>query len=301
MKSGQLFWGFFLLTIGALFLLTRYDVIYTDFNFVWDIWPLIFVLWGAMVIFKEPVVRPAISALFGFFIALILFGIVANIFVSIDFDHFHDDYDSYSTTFDEDYNDSIKYVNFEFGSGAGTFQIGDETNKLLEGKAYGSLADYDYYTDIEDSLAIVHFDLHTKNFDLFDGKLRNHVELSLNRNPVYNLVLNIGAAKARFDFSNIKTREVTLHTGAANVKMKLGEKCDSTQVNVEMGAASLNMEIPQNSGCRLEGDMVLMPRSLEGFIKKDSGFYETPNFEKAGKKIFVRIDGGVSSLKVSKY
>lgn len=301
MKSGQLFWGFFLLTIGALFLLTRYDVIYCDFNFVWDIWPIIFVLWGAMVIFKEPIVRPIISALFGLFIALILFGIVANIFVAIDFDHFHNDYDSYSETFEEDYNDSVKYVDLEFGSGAGTFEINNETNKLLEGKAYGSLADYDYYTDIEDSLAVINLNMHNKKFDLFDGKLRNHVELSLNKNPIYDLELNIGAAKARFDFSNIKTREVTLHTGAANVRMKLGENYDSTNVNVEMGAASLRIEIPENSGCRLRGDMVLMPRSLEGFIKKDSGFYETPNFEKSGKKIFVRIDGGVSSLKVSKY
>ena len=88
MKSGQLFWGFFLLTLGALFLLTKYDILYTSFDFVYNIWPFIFVFWGALVIFKNSLVRPVISAVFGVFLAMLLFGFIYNSVCGIDFtDH----------------------------------------------------------------------------------------------------------------------------------------------------------------------------------------------------------------------
>lgn len=300
MKSGQLFWGFFLLTIGALFLLTRYDFISSDFCFVWDIWPLIFVLWGAIVMFKNSFVRPIISALFGLFIGLILFGIVYNVFASIEFSHDYDN-DYYSETFTEEYDSSVKYVDFEFSSGAGTFVIENTTDKLIYGRGYGNWAEYDYYYDIEDTSAYVHFDLNKKHFNLFDGKIKNHFTMALNENPVYNFRLNFGAAKARFDLSKYKVKNVDLNTGAANVTLKIGDRYDSTYVDVEMGAASLKIEIPITSGCRVKGDMVLMSRHLDGFEKKSDGYYETPFFENMDNKIFINIDGGVSSLSVNKY
>lgn len=300
MKSGQLFWGFFLLTIGALFLLTRYDVICSDFGFVWDIWPLVFVLWGAIVMFKNSLVRPIISALLGLFIGLLLFGFIYNVFASIDFNHDFDN-DYYAETFSEEYNDSVKYVDFEFESGAGTFVIENITDKLFDGRGYGSWAEYDYYCDQEDTTAYIHVSLNKKHFNLFDGNVKNHFELALNQNPVYNFNLNFGAAKARFDLSQYKTKTVDLNTGAANIKLKLGDLYDSTYVDVEMGAATLTIDVPQNSGCRVKGDMVLMSRHLEGFEKKSSGYYETPNFEDALNKVFIRIDGGVSSFSVKRY
>ena len=71
MKSGQLFWGFLLLCVGALFLLVRYDVIINDFGFVWDLWPLVFILWGAMIIFKKGIARSVLSSVFGLFFATV--------------------------------------------------------------------------------------------------------------------------------------------------------------------------------------------------------------------------------------
>lgn len=301
MKSGQLFWGFFLLSIGALFLLTKYDVIYSDFDFIWNLWPLIFILWGAIVIFKNSLVRPVVSALFGIFLALILFGLIANLFSGFNFS-FNSSHKGYVTqNYSEDYNDSIKTAEFVLKSGGGSFEIKDATDKLVEGTSYGSLADYNLYTDMQGENAYVEFNLGKKDFDIFHGKLRNYLEVKLNDKPVWDFVFNFGAAKAKFDLSNYKVRNVDLNTGAANVRIKLGDKSDSTNVDVEMGAAKLKLEIPGNSGCQLKGDMVLMSRSLSGFDKKDRGYYETPNFENAKKKIFVRINGGVSSISITKY
>lgn len=302
MKSGQLFWGLFLLTIGALFLLIKYDVICSDFGFVWDLWPLIFVLWGAIVIFKNSLVRPVISALFGIFLAVMLFGLFANIFSGFGFSYNFSDKDNFSESFSEEYNDSIAYADFHLNSGAGTFELGrTTTTKLLEGEAYGTLAEYDFISDIVDSSAYIEFSLHKKHFNFFDGKLRNHLDIALNENPVWDFNLDFGAAKGRFDLSPFKVKNVDLNTGASNVRLKLGDRLDSTNVDIEMGAAALRIEIPENSGCQIKGEMVLMSRSLPGFDKIGKGYYETTDFENAAKKIFIRIEGGVASFKVVRY
>ncbi|MDQ7815724.1 MAG: DUF5668 domain-containing protein [Melioribacteraceae bacterium] len=301
MKSGQLFWGLFLLTIGALFLFTKYDVICSDFSFVWDLWPLIFVLWGAIVIFKNSLVRPIISALFGIFLAVLFFGIIANVFSGFGFSSSRPDRDFISENFSEQFDSSIQYANFELSSGAGTFELGKTTDKLVEGEAFGTLAEYDFSSDVEGNRAYVEFNLHKRHFNLFDGKLRNHLDIALNENPVWDFKLDFGAAKAIFDLSPYKVNNIDLNTGASNVKIKLGDRTDSTYIDVDMGVASLRIEIPENSGCQIKGDMVLMSRSLKGFTKKEKGFYETPDFDNAAKKIFIRIDGGVSSLKINRY
>jgi hypothetical protein len=301
MKSGQLFWGLFLLTIGALFLLTKYDVICSDFSFVWDLWPLIFVLWGAIVIFKNSLVRPIISALFGIFLAVMFFGIIANIFSGFGFSYSTNDRDYMTEDYSKEFDSTIQNAEFVLSSGAGTFQLGRSTDNLVEGESYGTLAEYDFTSDIEGNRAYVEFNLHKRHFNFFDGKLRNHLDIALNENPIWDFKFDFGAAKAIFDLSTFKVNNIELNTGASNVKLKLGDRTDTTYVDVEMGVASLRIEIPENSGCQIRGDMVLMSRSLSGFTKKEKGYYETPGFDDASKKIFIRIDGGVSSLKIIRY
>ncbi|MEK6552349.1 MAG: DUF5668 domain-containing protein [Bacteroidota bacterium] len=298
MKSGQLFWGFFLLALGALFLLTKYDVVQSSFDFVYNVWPMIFVFWGALVIFKNSLVRPVISALFGIFLALLLFGLIENALNSFDFSE-HDG--KYTEYYNEDYDKSIEYASLEINSGAGSFLIKGTTDKLAEGRSKGSFAEYDFETWKDENQATVRFDLHKRNFNFFRGRLKNYLEVSLNPNPVWDIHFNGGASKSNFDLTEFKTRRVSIHTGASSAVIKLGDKYDSTDVDIEMGVASLTLEIPSNSGCSIDGDMALVSRDFTGFTKRESGHYETENFNNAVKKVFIRIDGGVSSIKVVRY
>lgn len=298
MKTGKLFWGFFLLTLGVLLLLTKYDVLCCSFGFVWDIWPLIFVFWGALVIFKETFAHPFISALFGIFFALLLFGIVENGICSFDFSESDG---VYSNFYNEEYDPSIKTAELEINSGAGVFIIRNSTDKLAEGKARGNLADYDFESYRDDNHVNVQFDLHKRNFNFFRGKFKNQLEVALNRNPVWDIRFNIGASKSNFDLTEYKVKNVSLHTGAASGVLRLGDKYDSTNVDIEMGAASISIEIPKTTGSSIKSDMALVSRDFPGFSKKYSGYYETENFESAVKKVFINVKGGVSSIEVKRY
>ena len=299
MKSGKMFWGFFLLALGVLLLLTKYGVIHSSFGFVWDVWPLIFVFWGAIVIFRHSLVRPVISAMFGIFLALLLFGIIENGF--FEFDCCDDSDGKYSEIYNTDYNSNIKYAQLELNDGAGTFSLVKTTEKLVEGKADGAFAEYNFDTSTDDSTAYVNFHLDKRNGNFFRGKFRNHLDLSLNPNPIWDLNFNIGASKGKIDMSEYKVKNVELHTGASNLAMKLGDKFDSTNIHVEMGVTKLTIDIPQNSGCSISGDMVMIARSFPGFVKKESNYYETNNFVGAKKKVFIEVHGGVSSFTINRY
>ncbi|PKL82569.1 MAG: hypothetical protein CVV24_09340, partial [Ignavibacteriae bacterium HGW-Ignavibacteriae-3] len=167
MKTGKLFWGFFLLTLGGLFLLRKYDIFTGSFEFVWDIWPLIFVFWGALVIFKESLARPVISSVFGVFIALLLFGIVDNGIGNINCT---ESSGSYTEFYSEDYDSSIKTADLEIKAGGGLFILRESTDKLAEGKAKGSFADYKFETWQDDNHASVGFYMRNKNINFFRGR-----------------------------------------------------------------------------------------------------------------------------------
>jgi len=299
MKSGKMFWGFFLLALGVLLLLTKYGVMHTSFGFVWDVWPLIFVFWGAMVIFRHSVVRPIISALFGVFIALLIFGIIENGFFEFDCCDDHDG--KYSEVYDANYNSNIKYAQLELNDGAGTFSLVKTTEKLVEGKANGAFAEYNFDSSTDDSTAYVNFHLDKRNGNFFRGKFRNHLDLSLNPNPIWDMTFNIGASKGKMDLSEYKVKDVEVHTGASNLHLKLGDKYNDTNVNVEMGVTQLTIDIPKSSGCSVNGDMVMIARSFPGFVKKESNDYETDNFSNTKNKIEINIHGGVSSFTINRY
>jgi len=299
MKSGQMFWGFFLLCLGALFLLTKYDIIISSFDFVYNIWPLIFVFWGALVIFKQTYVRPFLSALFGIFLALLLFGFIYNLFSEFDFSV--NDRGNYTQSFNEDYTKSIKYANLELDSGVGTFVINNKTDKLIEGKSKGNFSEYDFNVSKSDSSADVHFNLYKEHGNVFFGKLKNYLELNLNENPIWDITFNIGASKSNFDLSNYKVKNLELHTGATSTKIKLGSKYDQTNVSIDMGAASLTLEVPLNVGCEIQTDMALASKNIKGFQSKGSGHYITDNFEGSEKRILIDVKGGFSSLSVRRY
>ncbi len=298
MKSGQLFWGFFLLTLGALFLLTKYDILYTSFDFVYNVWPFIFVFWGALVIFKNSLVRPVISAVFGVFLAMLIFGFIYNSVCDIDFSD-HDG--NYTEFYSEDYDSAIKTADLEINSGAGTFILGETTDKLVEGKTKGNIAEYDFETWKDEENANVRFNLHKRNFNFFGGKFRNYLKVNLNENPIWDIRLNYGASKANLDLSKFKIKNLELHSGATSTYVKLSDKSEITNVNVEMGAANITIDVPTNIGCEIQTDMALSSKNVHGFNSKGKGHYITENFSDSDKRIIIDVKAGVSSLTVNRY
>jgi hypothetical protein len=298
MKTGQLFWGAFFLTLGSLILLVKYDLMDVNWSFTWDFWPVILILWGLSVILRNTVAKPVVAPLFGLFLAIFVYGIVLNAFDLFDYDH---SYESDPKTFYENFSDEVEYANLELKGGVGYFSIKDETSKLIKGTGWGNIGSYSLHSNYNDDTANLDVDFGKNSVTLFGTNIKKRLDLRLNDKPIWDIELYLGAAKANFDLSKFKVSRIVLETGATETKIKIGDKLDRVNVDVEMGAASLKILIPQGFECKLTGDMVLVSKELPGFSKRGSGYYTTSDYEFADKKIKINVDGGVSSLSIDRY
>lgn len=301
MKTGQLFWGFLFLTLGTLFFLVNYDLIFIDWSIIWDIWPLLLIFWGISIIAKETKIKPVLSVLFGVLIGFLIYGTINNFFGNFDIlcdDNYTGDE---INTYVEDYDPAIEEASLLVKGGVGTFRIQDPTSSLFRGISSGVFNDYSYRIFGSSNHRRIELSQDEYEINPFQERIENRLNIKLNKAPEWNLDLRIGAAKAYFDLSPYKVTKLTYKTGATKTKIKLGARSEKAEVNIEMGAAALEILVPREVGCKLTGDMVLVSKKINGFIKKDSGYYITENFERVDKKITIDIEGGVSTLKVERY
>lgn len=297
MKTKQLFWGFLLLTIGALFLLEKFTFIRMEWSFVWDLWPLVLVFWGISVLTKGTAFKPIVSALFGVFLGTMLYGSMFS-FSNISYV----DNDNYKvSSFSEPLDSLTTSAEFTLNAGAGKFIIKGNTNKLIDIYAKGMLNLLTFNTDKDDSMQSATLEMTNTGVHILPPRVSTKLNIRLNSKPVWDFYFNVGASKDYFDLSEFKVNSIELNMGASEAEIKLGNKYNSTDVEVKMGAANLKIRIPKSSGCELRGDMVLVSKRLNGFDKISPEHYATSNFDGSKNKIFIRIEGGVSKLSVIRY
>ncbi|MCX7798618.1 MAG: DUF5668 domain-containing protein [Melioribacter sp.] len=299
MKTKQLSWGFFLITAGILFLLTKHSIIKTDFSFVWNIWPLILIFWGIIIIFKNHLAKLILSAFMGIFLAVMIFGITVNLFSNFDWSE--NKLNDLQQNYFKEYDSTIKLAKLNLKAGAGRLEIGPPTDKLINIENFGSLTDYELNVSKKNSIYSVNFGPQKSTFHFSVGKIKSRININLNENPIWDLELNFGAVKSKFDLSYYKIRNLEMNTGASSIVIKLGDKFDSTNVDINLGAAKLEIYIPKDSGCQLQNNMFPVLINFDVMKKKNANFYETENFAQAKKKILIRLNGGVSSIKIFTY
>ncbi|MDD3558601.1 MAG: DUF5668 domain-containing protein [Melioribacteraceae bacterium] len=296
-NSSQLFWGFFLVTIGLCFLAVKYDYVTTSWSFVWDLWPLVLVFWGIFVLIKQSSFKPIVSVIFGIFMWIMIYGSFLN-FSDFSFDSSTDNnrIETYETNFSED----IETASLKLSAGVGQFYLERSTTSLVKALARGNVTDYKLKSESSDKHADVV--ISTSKHTLIPGKsIKNRLEITINRQPVWDLEFNLGASETRFDLSDFKVRNLELNTGASDTYIKLGSEYDRTDVSVDMGAAALKILIPQETGCEFYGSLVLSNKELDGFVKEDDKKFRTENFNNTDKKIYIKTSGAISDVKIIRY
>lgn len=303
MKASQLFWGFFFITFGTLYLVGRYTAFIIDWYSVWDMWPVIIIFAGIAIILKGTFVKPVVSVLFGVLIAFLAFGFLSDAFDIFEGNHYRNSHfrDLSENNYNLDYSNDIKHVNLKIEAGAGKFSLEKTTDNLVKGYSRGNIGKYTFNDSQKDSVAWVNIKMDEMDHKIFGYKFKNDFRLSLNEKPTWSIELNIGAAKNYFNLIPFKVKNLVIHTGATDTKIKLGDKSEMTYLNVEMGAAALKIYVPKTSGCKVTGDMVLMTKELDGLTKSESGNYQTNNYEGSKNKVLINVDGGVSSIKIKRY
>ncbi len=299
-KSGQLFWGFFLLTIGVLFLLEKSDFHISIPDEMTSYWPLLIILWGIAIMVKGTVFKPIISAVSGLFLGLLLYGTVFG-FTYVSYEHSdNDDEVVASSTFEEDYKSDTESATLILRTGASKITVKGITDKLISGTSSGQFNFKTRYRDNNARIILRHIQ-EENNIDVFDDDLQRKLNFSLNPNPTWNIDFEVGAASIKMDLSEYKVEKFNIKTGATTTKLTFGDKQKNLKVNIEMGAATMKIRIPKESACQIKGNMLMVAEDFDDFIDVGKNRYQTENFDTAENRILINFNGGVSTFKVVRY
>ena len=312
MKAKHLFWGFLFITIGLLVLLNNFESINLDWITIWKFWPAALILLGISLLTRHEIVKGFLVSLTAIMLAFALFATfkagweIAGDHLFIDTDHGieiseGDSYDIETAKFEEEIKPGINKAVLNFDGGVGSFKLKDTTSKLIYVNARGIKDSYRLSRSDSKETSTIDFEMEKTHFSFNKGKIKNRVEVNLNPKPVWDMNFDLGAASIDFDFSKFNVEKIYMHIGAASLKTKLGNLSNELKFNVEAGASSIEIWVPETSGCEIRTDVALSSKNFEDFRKIRSDLYRTDNFEQAEKKIYLEFDSGVSSLKVKRY
>lgn len=124
-------------------------------------------------------------------------------------------------------------------------------------------------------------------------------DLALSQDVIWDLDLNLGAAKADLDLSKTKIRSLDLNGGAADLLLRLGDQGLDTEVFINAGAAKVQVLIPETVDLKVDVSGVLTGNNLEaaGLIKSGD-YYITPNSSGPGSKVKIYLKGAASKFEL---
>lgn len=306
MKSSHIFWGTIFLGLGILLLINNFYNVYLDFDLLWKIAPLVLVFIGISIIIKNQYGKSILVFLSAAVLALIVFALIKNttnlIKGDLNFSFASEDEVTLSDSSFYSYKpvDNIKQAKLIFNGAAGRFRINSVTENLIDANTFSVKDMHFMKVETKDSIAYIEFGMRDENVKL--GKNRkNHIDFSLNKNIVWDLNFDCGAASMNFDLEEFKVKSVDVDMGAADLKLKIGSKYPETKIFIDAGASSISLKIPASSGCELIADAVLSSKNFDGFKKIGSNKFRTENFDLSENKIFIELNCGVSSINIERY
>ena len=307
MKPKHVFWGLLLVTLGTLILISNFALINLDLSHLWKLWPLVLILWGISFIINKDFIKILFAGVTAIILALSIYGAGQSLLniCDKDIDFVFADGENYqyadTTKYVESFEKNIKNANLTIDAGAGSFNIIEPTSDLISVIALGLKDNYIFTRNDSENGTSIEVKMKKTKVRLHKGSFKNKIEMSLNPEPIWNMNFDIGAAAIDFDLSPYKISTMKLDMGAASLELKLGDKIPQTMLDIDAGASSIKILVPDSSGCEIKADVSVSSKDFRGFKKISSGLYRTENFETAKNKIYIRLDAGVSSIEVKRY
>ncbi|WP_131536045.1 LiaF transmembrane domain-containing protein [Pedobacter nototheniae] len=322
MKLDRLIWGILLLFIGGVLLLENFGVIEFYWRNVWHFWPVFLIIAGVNILFNRN------NSQMGHIISIAVLVVTLsflfykgqqppehswwgknNVDINIDDDDSDNDNDDNDTISSNHLKmsepfvalDSTKKTVLNISGGGISFNLKGETSELINADIKKKHGDFSLTKQVTDTATLLTFKMQDKKNKWNFGDGGNDVNFKLNKAPIWDILMKLGAGEADFDFADYKIRTFRFEGGAASMDIKVGDLLPITDVIVKSGVADIKIKVPTNSGCRIKTKTGLSAKDFDGFDKISDGVYETSNYKSSTKKIFINLDGGLSSFEVQRY
>jgi hypothetical protein len=314
MDAKRITTGIIFLFIGVILLLSKMDIIEFNWFEVFRYWPLLIILVGVNILVPKKDIGYIISigttcvilAVFTFIGITtpnqsLLSRIMNTKNLDIDLDN-EEDFIGTSNFVSVKKNMTVNHAVANIDLGATQIKLKDTTEtNLFEATNTSDKYFLSLNTDIKNDSATT-LNLSGKTKKGIDSK-GNSTIIKLNKNVIWDLNLDVGAADIQGDLSNFKINKLTIDAGASNLDLKLGYPQTISNINIDAGASSIQIAIPREAACQIVTEMALSSvHADDSFVKgNEKGTLTSPNFEHAKNKFKISIDGGITSVSITRY
>ncbi len=190
-------------------------------------------------------------------------------------------------------------LSLQFGAGRVTLNSGASDNNLLSGTFTGGLQHHARINgdtlDVSLKPSAADF-IHT--FMPWSWGAREW-QILINEQIPFGLHVEVGASSMVLDLSNLRVTELKLSTGASSTDITLPANAGHTHMDVDGGAASMIISIPEGVAARIQIDSGLAAISIDHnrFPRVDD-VYKSSDYETAANRVDINADFGAGSLTI---
>jgi hypothetical protein len=259
---GSLFWGIVLIVLAALLLLNQSGWLKGDiFGYFWPAVIILFGLWLLIGAFSR-----GRSGSAGQTISIPL--------------------------------ESAQSARLKLDHAAGRLNIraGASSTELLSG-VFG--AEVDYKSNMEAGQLQVRLRTSPHFWAWYPGESLDW-DIRLNGDVPLNLKIDSGASASTLDLTDLKVVDLDIDTGASSTEVTLPANAGNTRVDIDSGAASINIRIPNGVSARIKVKSGIASINVDStrFPRIDGGLYQSADYATAANRADITIDTGVGSVEI---
>lgn len=290
MDSNKLSSGIILIGIGLIVLLDNLGIItLISLEAIFDLWPLIFIVFGIHIIFKKNWIVSTFTWIL-FFTILIGYSYYYG-----ESTRHHRSMDVAQIQLEKQPETETAELDLDFG-GAEVELFSTDSHLLEANYPQEFMKVANRYTNGEKN-AIIEFNpkrrLNWFKENAFQYRIR------LNESVQWDVDMDIGAVSGTLDFTNIKLKNLDMEVGAGDLSLIFGESTGNPNISIDAGASELALILKNDVGVKIEIDGLLDMTNLESLgWTKNGNLYQSPNYQEAKNKVMIDLDMGVGELKI---
>jgi len=291
MKGRSIGFGIFILSIGVIWILFNLGIInWSILDALYRLWPLIFVVIGINVIFRNNSIVRGITWL-AFLAAIISYG---YFFPNVPATQKPGEGGNVSIEMPAE----TKRGELDLELGGVNLDVASTSARLVE--AFVSDPDINHSVGYGNGKETATIRFNKKNrFAIYPGSVNSQLKVNLNENVLWNMNVKTGAVKGMLDLSRLRVENLKVDAGAAKLDFVFGRKSENFNVRLNAGASDIGVTVPSGSGVRIRMDGALNGTNLNELgWEKQGKVYTSPGYDSAPAKIDMEVKMGVGHFTV---
>lgn len=195
---------------------------------------------------------------------------------------------------------NVQKANLHLSYDVGVFNLEFPTPLVYQCQVSYRYPNFEPIEDYSVSEQVANIHIYHDSLSSSDNHFRNpknEIDLKLNKEIIYDILIETGATTINYDLSKFKVEQFSVKSGASDIKIIAPQY--NADININSGVSKIDISIPENIGAIISLDTGLSSKDFgEEFKKEEGNTYISENYNNSEYKVNINIDSGLSQINI---